>query len=183
MSNLTQQDLQKLLSYDAQTGDLIWRHRPREMFSEGYNGGETSWKTWNSRYAGRLASNVGSGGYVRVNIMGKRYLAHRLIWMMVHGEWPQEVDHINGNRTDNRSCNLRAVDRQENMRNVARRSDNSSGFTGVSYAKRENRYLAYITIDKVMRVIGRFNTIEEAVAARAKAETKHGFHANHGRAA
>lgn len=183
MSNITQQDLQKLLSYDAQTGDLIWRHRPRKMFSEGYNGGETSWKTWNSRYAGRLASNVGSGGYVRVNIMGKRYLAHRLIWMMVHGEWPQEVDHINGNRTDNRLCNLRAVDRQENMRNVARRSDNSSGFTGVSYAKRENRYLAYITIDKVMRVIGRFNTIEEAVAARAKAETEHGFHANHGRAA
>lgn len=183
MSNITQQDLQKLLSYDAQTGDLIWRHRPREMFSEGYNGGETSWKTWNSRYAGRLASNVGSGEYVRVNIMGKRYFAHRLIWMMVNGEWPQEIDHINGNRNDNRLCNLRAVDRQENLRNLARRSDNSSGVTGVSYAKRENRYVAYITVDSHTKVIGRFDTLEAATMARKQAEQDNGYHANHGRAA
>jgi hypothetical protein len=183
MSELTQTELQKLLSYDAQTGDLIWRHRPREMFCEGYNGGETSWKTWNSRYAGKLASNVGSGGYVRVNIMGKRYFAHRLIWMMVHGEWPEEIDHINGNRTDNRLCNLRAVNRQENLRNVARRSDNSSGVTGVSYSKRDGVFIAYINVSGVMKVLGRFETLEKAAAARSDAEKQYGFHANHGRAA
>ncbi len=183
MTEITQDYLRILLSYDAETGQLLWRHRPRDMFTEGYNGGETSWKTWNSRYAGTVASNIGNGGYVRVNIFGTRYLGHRLIWMMVHGEWPDEIDHINGDKSDNRLCNIRNVSRQENLRNLARRSDNSSGHTGVSYAKRDDVFLAYITVDSHMKILGRFKSLEDAVAARKAAEAKYDYHPNHGRAA
>lgn len=178
MTELTQDTLKSLFLYDAETGDLIWRHRPRGMFPA-----EQPWKTWNTRYAGKVACNMSSDGYVRVNVFGKRYMAHRLIWMMHHGCWPEEIDHINGNRKDNRLVNLRAVDRAENMRNVARRSDNTTGHTGVSYSKRDGVFIAYITLGGVMKVIGRFATADEAAAARAEWQDRHGYHPNHGRAA
>lgn len=183
MNQLTKDLLHEIFSYDAETGVLKHKLRPRWMFTKGYNGGETSWKTWNSQNAGQAISNVGSGGYHRVNISGNRYFAHRLIWMMVYGEWPDEIDHINGNPSDNRLCNLRAVNRQENLRNLSRRSDNSSGITGVSYSKRDNVFLAYITVDGHTKVIGRFETIKDAAKARKAAEIEHGYHANHGRVA
>lgn len=183
MIELTQDLLREIFSYDAKTGVLSHKDRPRWMFKNGYNDGETSWKTWNSKHAGQDVSNCGSGGYLRVNIGGNRYFAHRLIWVITHGEWPDEIDHINGDRADNRLCNLRAVNRQENLRNLARRSDNTSGYTGVSYSKRDGVFIAYITLDGHTKVIGRFATAEQAAEARAKAQDKAGFHPNHGRAA
>lgn len=183
MIGLTQDLLHEIFSYDAETGVLSHKDRPRWMFKNGYNNGETSWKTWNTQNAGKAVSDSGSGGYLRVSINGKRYLAHRLIWVMVHGEWPEEIDHVNGSRADNRLCNLRAVNRQENLRNLARRSDNTSGYTGVSYSKRDGVFIAYITIDGRAKVIGRYATAEQAAEARAKAQDEAGFHPNHGRAA
>lgn len=183
MIDLTQNLLHEIFAYDPETGILSHKTRPRCMFKSGYNGGETSWKTWNAQNAGKTVANSGSGGYLRVNINGKRYLAHRLIWVMTHGEWPGEIDHINGDRADNRLCNLRAVNRQENLRNLARRSDNTSGYTGVSYSKRDGVFIAYITIDGRAKVIGRYATADKAAEARAKAQSEAGFHPNHGRAA
>ena len=183
MDQLTQDLLNEIFSYDAKTGVLYHRDRPRWMFTKGYKGGETSWRTFNTQNAGKPICNLNGEGYLRVNIGGKRYLAHRIIWMMVHGEWPEEIDHINGNRADNRLCNLRAVNRQENMRNLACRSDNTSGHTGVSYSKRDDVFVAYITVDGHAKVIGRYATAEQAAEARAKAQDEAGFHPNHGRAA
>ena len=184
MKKLTQEYLKECFEYSAETGELHWKERPREHFKTGKQDGKTAWKTWNSQNAGKLVSSVNSSGYLRANIGGTRYSAHRIIWQLVHGYAPKgELDHINGDRTDNRICNLREVDHQGNMKNLARRSDNSSGITGVSYAKRDGVYIAYITIDKRMSVIGRFKTLEEAADARKEAEAKQGFHENHGRAA
>lgn len=183
MTDITQERLAELFDYDRETGDLIWRERPRQMFTSGYKNGETSWKTWNTRNAGNPVRSINNHGYYRAAIDGHKHLAHRLIWMLVYGESPAEIDHINGCKTDNRLCNLRAADRQENMRNAARRSDNTSGFTGVSYAKRDGVFIAYITENGRARVIGRFNTAEEAAAAREAESTRLGYHENHGRAA
>lgn len=183
MIDLTQDLLNEIFTYDADTGVLSHKERPRWMFTKGYKGGETSWRTFNTQNAGRPITNIGGGGYLRVNIDGERYLAHRIIWMMVHGEWPTEIDHINGNPSDNRLSNLRAVDRQENLRNLSRRADNSSGHTGVSFSKRDGVFIAYITVNKKTKVIGRYETAEQAAQARAKAQSELGFHPNHGRAA
>ena len=183
MTNLTQDFLCQILSYDADTGILTHKERPRSMFTSGYKGGETSWKTWNTQNAGKPITDIGSGGYLRVTIDGKKYQAHRIIWVLLNGEWPEEVDHINGAKTDNRACNLRSVNRQENLRNLARRSDNNSGYTGVSYSKRDGVFIAYITVDGHTKVLGRYATAEEAAAERAKAQDAHGFHPNHGRIA
>ena len=183
MIDLTQSLLNEIFGYDPETGVLYHKERPRWMFTKGYKGGETSWRTFNTQNAGKPITNVGGGGYLRVNIDGTRYFAHRIIWMMVHGEWPNEIDHINGDKSDNRLCNLRSVSRQENLRNLARRADNTSGHTGVSLSKRDGVFIAYITVDGRMKVIGRYPTAGQAAQARAKAQAELGYHENHGRAA
>lgn len=182
MLELTKDLLNEIFSYDPETGVLTHKERPRWMFTKGYKAGETSWRTFNTQNAGNAVDNR-NHGYLRVNICGKRYSAHRIIWCMVYGEWPEEVDHINGDRGDNRLCNLRAVSRQENMRNTRIRNDSSTGVTGVSYSKRDDVFIAYIGANKKTKILGRFATIEDAVAARKAAEAELGYHENHGRAA
>ena len=76
MDQLTQDLLNEIFSYDAETGVLYHKERPRWMFTKGYKGGETSWRTFNAQNAGQPITNNGSGGYMRVNISGKRYFAH-----------------------------------------------------------------------------------------------------------
>lgn len=182
MIELTKDLLNLIFSYNPDTGGLTHKERPRWMFTEGYKGGETSWRTFNTKSAGKSAT-IKAGQYARVSVCGKRYSAHRIIWCMVHGEWPDEVDHINGDRSDNRLSNLRAVSRQGNMRNTCVRKDSATGVTGVSYAKRDDVFIAYIGVGGKTKVLGRFPTVEEAKSCRKAAEAELGYHENHGRAA
>jgi hypothetical protein len=99
---------------------------------------------------------------------------------MVYGDEPQDIDHINGNRRDNRIANLRAVDRRENMRNARLRSNNTSGIVGVTFSRDRKKWVAQINDGKV-RSLGRFDKFEDAVEARKAAERRAGFHPNHGR--
>ncbi len=107
-------------------------------------------------------------GYRRVNFDGKLILCHRLAWAIHHGEWPKgEVDHINMNKSDNRICNLRDVNRSQNMvnRNYPK---GKSGVTGVSTHKKG--WQSVIRINKKSIYLGLFQTIEEAALARSVAE-------------
>ncbi|MFD2248971.1 hypothetical protein [Pseudochelatococcus lubricantis] len=97
------------------------------------------------------------------------------------GADPDEIDHVNGIRSDNRFNNLRNVDHAANTRNVALHSSNTSGVIGVSWAKRECRWRASIKANNRERHIGYFRDFEDAVAARKAAERQFGFHKNHGR--
>lgn len=113
---------------------------------------------------GAQRGSVGPHGYLRVKIAGKDWYAHRLAFLYMTGNWPKEVDHINGDKQDNRWCNLRDVSHQTNQYNhKAARADNKVGLRGVT--KRWNRYRATVTHGGVSRSVGCYDTAEEAHAA------------------
>jgi hypothetical protein len=101
---------------------------------------------------------------------------------MVTGEFPpNDIDHINGNRNDNRWANLRGVERSINMKNCARRSDNTSGFTGVTWDGYRKKWRSTIFVDGRKHQLGRHDDFETACAARKAGNVRFGFHPNHGR--
>jgi hypothetical protein len=110
-------------------------------------------------------------------------MAHRVIWAIVHGYWPHQIDHINGVKTDNRLCNLREVDDAENRKNMCLRSDNKSGHHGVRWSEHLHKWRAEIRINGKTNHIGVYQNKEDAIAARKASEAALGFHVNHGRAA
>jgi len=175
---LAPDELKKLFRFDDETGQLFWLPRGREMFED-----ERQYKIWNTRFANCEAMTADNGrGYRVGTINRKNYLAHRVIWALTHGEWPpEEVDHINGNRKDNRLCNLRAISVAENRRNQKIPRNNKTGVIGL--CKSRGKYLATIRIDRRNIFLGRFDRMEDAIAARKTAESRFGFHENHGRAA
>jgi len=118
-----------------------------------------------------VAGTRNEQGYVQIRVLGKVYLAHRLVWLYVHGEWPRnEIDHINGVRHCNVLANLREVSSSQNKMNSSLRCDNTSGTKGVSYEARYDRWRAYITADGKRKMLGSFATLDEAIAARVEAQ-------------
>ena len=170
--------LRQLLRYEPDTGKLYWKERTPDMFDDG------RCKSFNSQFANKEAFTfTGRDGYKHGNVLNQRpYLAHRVIWAIVHGKWPlNHIDHINGIRDDNRIVNLRDVSRGQNQRNLKLPTNNTSGVIGVSWANREKKWNAYITVDRRRRSLGYFTDFAEAVSARKEAEAKYDFHPNHGR--
>lgn len=162
--------LEKRLSYDKVAGEFRWKPK-------GSN--EPVSKSWNNRYAGSIAGASDDLGYRRISLGGRLYLAHRLAWWMSTGEYPEFIDHINGDPNDNRIVNLRAVTRVENNRNKAIHSNNRTGTSGVRI--RGSRWVAEITVDGRIRHLGYFESLADASVARKAAERLQGFHENHGR--
>lgn len=111
---------------------------------------------------------------------GKLYV-HRLVWEILKGPISQgmQIDHINGDRDDNRIENLRLVTQQENLRNVRRRDSNTTGTTGIS-ALKDGRFRARIGSDGATINLGEFATKSAAIDARKQAEKRLGYHKNHG---
>lgn len=176
--------LLQLLRYDADRGKLFWLERAVKWFNDTPNRrAEHTAKIWNLRYAGREAFTAINGtGYYSGHVLDWGGTAHRVIWKMETGEDPDQIDHANGIRTDNRWGNLRNVTTATNTRNAKRRTDNSTGHVGVYWYPHERvtgKWLAKIS----SKHIGYFDSFDDAVAARKAAEIAHDFHPNHGRAA
>lgn len=151
-SILTQARLRDVLSYDAETGVFMWR-KPNKLSLAVVE-------------AGTITEPRGATRYRRLNIDGKLYYAHRLAWFYVHGEWPAHVvDHVNRNGLDNRIGNLRIARQVENAANQKRRSDNASGYRGVSWCSSTQKWRAQLQHNKRSVNIGRFETKEAAQAA------------------
>lgn len=162
---------------DFETGTLTWRVRPVTHFKT-----IAAMNRKNTQYAGKRPTYCGPDGYLTPRVNGTLYRAHRIIWLLAYGEWPQyEVDHLNGIRDDNRLVNLREATHTENACNAKRRSDNTSGVTGVTFFKRYQRWMASITVDQNIIHLGYFDVLEDAAKARRIAERHYGFHSNHGK--
>lgn len=129
-----------------------------------------------SRWCGKPAGSYNKVGYCYINILGGLHLAHRLAWLYMHGEWPNgSVDHINGNPSDNRICNLRVASHAENMQNLSRaKRGSASGVLGVHKKSRNavKPWSASITINRKKIHIGCFDTVEKAHAAYVQAKRK-----------
>lgn len=175
--------LRKLLRYEPETGNLYWKPRTPDMFTDSQKTAEHQCNNWNSRYAGKPAFTADNGhGYPYGTVCKHKLVAHRVIWAIVTGSWPtKQIDHINGDRTDNRFENIRDVSRSENLRNMALPKSNTSGVMGVHWFKNAKRWSANIRVSGKSKHLGYFDTKEEAAKARAIAERKYGYHPNHGR--
>jgi hypothetical protein len=125
------------LSYDAETGLLYWLPRTPDMFTANAMWtAEQVCASWNSKHAGKEAfTAVSRIGYKTGLIDGRAYVAARIIWKLVHGYDPVEIDHINRVKTDNRLANLREASRTDNCRNRGLLRNNTSGVSGVYLEK------------------------------------------------
>jgi hypothetical protein len=180
---LTPKELHKFLICNPVAGTMTWRARTPEMFSH-CERPEHACAAWNARYAGKEAFTTDHNeGYRVGKIFGRTYRAHRVIWAMTTGAWPEDqIDHINGDPADNRIENLRAVTQSENLRNAALPRNNTSGAMGVGWHKPAGKWQAQIRGNGKQINLGLFTNKDDAIAARAAAEKKYGFHENHGRA-
>lgn len=156
-------ELRQRLRYDPNTGKLFWTRNNKEAFT----------------HTGKRGYKVST--YIGENIR-KTLTAHRVAWAIFYGHEPiGQIDHINGDRADNRIENLRCVSNAENSKNTRLRSTNKSGTTGVYRHSQCDLWVAQITINGKTHGLGSYDCIEKAKQARKKAEEKYGFHPNHGR--
>lgn len=162
--------LRKRLRYEPETGKLFWRDC------------EDMPKQWYFLWAGKETfTTVCPKGYLVGRLDVRHFKAHRVAWALHNGEWPcAQIDHINGDRKDNRMCNLRVVSNIENCRNMAMKTSNKSGVTGVYWQKRAKKWRAAIMISRKERHLGFFETIEAAAQARDAALKENGFSERHG---
>jgi len=147
------------IKYDAVSGKMYWIDNGMEA------GGRTS-----------------SNGYLNIKFNGKMYLAHRIAWFIVNGEFPDgQIDHIDHDKHNNRMSNLRDVDASDNLKNKGKYKCNTSKTTGVYWYKDRSSWSAKIRINSKLINLGFFDEYHEAVNARKNAEVLYGFHENHGK--
>lgn len=161
----SQTTLRNLFEYDPERGVLVWR--PRAAAS----------KTWNSRFAGKLAGGMDAQGYINIGIGGALHKAHRLVWVFINGAIPEglQVDHINRDRADNRIGNLRLATPGQNRQNAKLRDDNRTRLKGVDFNRKAGNWRARISCDGRTRHLGFFSTPEEAhTAYKRAADELHG---------
>ena len=174
---LTVENIRELLDYDPETGFFYHKKRAREWFKT-----EPAMKICNTRFAGKKAGALNAYGYVQICLLSKLYPAGYLAKAILDNKLPKgQIDHINHIRDDNRAVNLRVVSIQENLQNQSRRKNNTSGCTGVSWIKKNEKWRAYIRVNYSYIHLYSGDSYAEAVAARKAAEIKYGFHKNHGK--
>ena len=157
----------ELLDYNKETGKLFWKKR---------SGCSRSVNVFNSMYAGKEAGNTispkrSNTKYLAVKINGKTYKAHRVIFSMMTGDLPEQVDHIDHNGLNNKWENLRASNNFDNSRNLPMQKSNKSGFIGVNWHKSAKKWQARAVDQNGNRVdLGRYDSIDDAVKVREKYE-------------
>jgi hypothetical protein len=193
-SILTQEIVRELLDYDPATGLFTWKYRELKWFDEdGWNGGGTrgnlrNQRSWNGKHAGKPAFCTprvfDTNTYLWGVLLWESHSAHHMAFMWMTGRWPDpEVDHEDGDGTNNRWKNLREVTRPINQQNRRRHRDYKGKvleFDHIGIKWNGGRYGARITHNKKNVWLGTFDTLDEAVAARQSAQKLLGFTKRHG---
>lgn len=159
---LNQERLKQVLKYEPESGVFTWKC-VRSSALVGCVAGHTSKQT----------------GYRIIGVDGCLFLAHRLAWMYMHGEFPpNSIDHIDRNRQNNSICNLRPATQSQNAFNSTARSTNKSGFKGVSWCSSTRKWRSTAMINGKQKSLGRYTEIEDAASAyKAFSEVNHGDYA------
>lgn len=149
MGRVTAKRLRELLCYDSDTGVFTWRMRRAPHVP-----------------AGCCAGSKQHNGYVKIVIDKQQNWAHRLAWLYVHGIHPNIIDHIDGDKSNNRISNLRPCTQSQNAANGKTRNTNKSGTPGVWLRPDTGKYTAFIGVNGKKRNLGCFETAAEAAAVR-----------------
>jgi hypothetical protein len=158
-------ELKSGISYDPDTGILTWKRM------------ENRRALWNDRHPGTAIGILDRDGYLHFKFRNQHFRVHRVAWALHHGCWPsKQLDHINGDRADNRISNLREADYLEQGQNRGLSIRNTSGFTGVTYNKRMRLWVANIRANGKKAYLGSAKSPEDAHALYLEAKRKlHGF--------
>jgi AP2 domain/HNH endonuclease len=156
---LTHEKLIAILDYRPETGEFIWKYRDEKN------------EQINVRFAGKSAGYKNQNGYIYVTMENRQYKAHRLAFLYVTKSWPiNDIDHINGVKDDNRFVNLREASRAENNQNKRIRIDNCSGYMGVSWRPKINKWRSQIKTNGKTVSLGNFASPIEAHKAYLSAK-------------
>lgn len=174
-TNLSISFTQSILNYDPISGIFTWRKR---------HGKGRSVSVFNALYAGMQAgsivsSNKSKTNYIAIKINGKSYKAHRLAFLFMGENPPDEVDHLDHDGTNNKWENLRASNRFDNQKNLPIQKSNKTGVVGVNWHKAANKWQARAVDCSGKRIdIGRYDSFEDAVNARKKYEVEFKYYQN-----
>ena len=157
----------ELFRYDRDTGKL---------YSKVFRGGVKAGSEVGAIHT--CGTKASKKKYLRTRFNGKFTYVHRIIYVLMMGEQPETIDHIDGDGTNNRWDNLRNVPHRLNGKNQLKHKTNTSGVTGVCFRKDSGKWRARIMVDDKMINLGTFKTKDTAIEARREAEQKHNFYGN-----
>lgn len=176
---ITVEIAKEIFAYEPETGLFHYKHRSR-----GYFRTDREFIEWNENNAGtECLTELTPKGYFSGWTLNQTVLAHRVAFMIAHGTEPDQVDHINGVRSDNRVENLRSVTKAENNKNIRLSPRNRFGIPGLWLLPKTGKWVATIRAGGPKIHLGTFDHKFEACAARKSAELKLGYHGNHGKPA
>lgn len=163
---ITKERVEELLHYDPETGYFFWK----KLEGRGHR-----------ELGGKVAGCLAPNGYIMLGIDRKLYRAHRVVFLLENGEFPKQyVDHIDGDKKNNKRDNLRLVTQQQNAYNAKPHKDSVTKVKGVYWDKERELYVAQIWLNGKHIHLGRYETLEEAsVVAKNSRIENHGVYARH----